>query len=168
MKEFRLQEIVALLYRIFLAFFFYQIARLLFWLFNKNLIPVDSVSEYLNLAYRGIAFDTTAILYVNSLFILLSIIPIVINTKKVYQKILFYIYFITNGITYGMNFGDIVYFKFSQARLTTAAMNVAKNESNVGKVFLAEFVVILNIQLGQLIWWMRTDMLLNQHRRISC
>ena len=140
MKEFRLQEIVALLYRIFLAFFFYQIARLLFWLFNKNLIPVDSVSEYLNLAYRGIAFDTTAILYVNSLFILLSIIPIVINTKKVYQKILFYIYFITNGITYGMNFGDIVYFKFSQARLTTAAMNVAKNESNVGKVFLVSIV----------------------------
>ena len=140
MKEFRLQEIVALLYRIFLAFFFYQIARLLFWLFNKNLIPVDSVSEYLNLAYRGIAFDTTAILYVNSLFILLSIIPIVINTKKVYQKVLFYIYFITNGITYGMNFGDIVYFKFSQARLTTAAMNVAKNESNVGKVFLVSIV----------------------------
>ncbi len=140
MKEFRLQEIVALLYRIFLAFFFYQISRLLFWFFNKNLIPVDSVSEYLNLAYHGIAFDTTAIFYVNSLFILLSIIPIVINTKKVYQKFLFYLYFITNGISYGMNFGDFVYFKFSQARLTTAAMNVAQHESNVGKVFLLSIV----------------------------
>lgn len=140
MKDFRLQEIVALLYRIFLAFFFYQIARLLFWFFNKNLIPIDSVSEYLNLAYRGIAFDTTAILYVNSLFILLSIIPIVVNTKKAYQKFLFYLYFITNGISYGMNFGDFVYFKFSQARLTTAAMNVAQHESNVGKVFLLSIV----------------------------
>lgn len=140
MKEFRLQEIVALLYRIFLAFFFYQIARLLFWFFNKNLIPVDSISEYLNLAYHGIAFDTTAIFYVNSLFILLSIIPIVINTKKVYQKFLFYLYFITNGISYGMNFGDFVYFKFSQARLTTAAMNVAQHESNVGKVFLLSII----------------------------
>ena len=140
MKEFRLQEIVAVLYRIFLAFFFYQIARLLFWFFNKNLIPVDSVSEYLNLAYHGIAFDTTAILYVNSLFILLSIIPIVVNTKKAYQKFLFYLYFITNGISYGMNFGDFVYFKFSQARLTTAAMNVAQHESNVGKVFLLSIV----------------------------
>ncbi len=140
MKEFRLQEIVALLYRIFLAFFFYQIARLLFWFFNKNLIPVDSVSEYLNVAYHGIAFDTTAIFYVNSLFILLSIIPIVINTKKAYQKFLFYLYFITNGISYGMNFGDFVYFKFSQARLTTAAMSVAQHESNVGKVFLLSIV----------------------------
>ncbi|QOW08931.1 LTA synthase family protein [Kaistella flava (ex Peng et al. 2021)] len=140
MKEIRFQEIFALLYRIFLAFFFYQIARFLFWFFNKDLIAVDSVSEYLNLAYRGIAFDTTAILYVNSLFILLSIIPIVINTKKSYQKFLFYLYFITNGISYGMNFGDFVYFKFSQARLTTAAMNVAQHESNIGKVFLLSIV----------------------------
>ncbi|MDQ0477398.1 LTA synthase family protein [Chryseobacterium sp. MDT2-18] len=136
MKEIRFQEISALLYRIVLAFFFYQIARLLFWFFNKNLIPVDSISEYLNLAYRGIAFDTTAILYVNSLFILLSLIPVIINTQKTYHKFLFYLYFITNGISYGMNFGDFVYFKFSQARLTTAAMNVAQHESNIGKVFL--------------------------------
>lgn len=136
MKEIRFQEVFALLYRILLAFLFYQIARLLFWVFNKNLIPIESIAEYLNLAYRGIAFDTTAILYVNALFILLSLIPIVINTKKSYQKFLFYLYFITNGISYGMNFGDFVYFKFSQARLTTAAMNVAQHESNVGKVFL--------------------------------
>ena len=156
MKEFRIQEIIALLYRIFLAYFFYQIARLLFWIFNKNLIPIDSVSEYLNLAYRGIAFDTTAILYVNSLFILLSIIPIVINTKKVYQKFLFYLYFITNGISYGMNFGDFVYFKFSQARLTTAAMNVAQHESNIGKVFITSvmehpFVIVSFV--GLMILW---------------
>lgn len=140
MKEIRFQEILALLYRILLAFFFYQIVRLLFWFYNKNLIPVDSVSEYLTLAYHGIAFDTTAILYVNSLFILLSIIPIIINTKKAYQKFLFYLYFITNGIAYGMNFGDFVYFKFSQARLTTAAMNIAQHENNIGKVFLLSIV----------------------------
>lgn len=156
MKEFRLQEIVVLLYRIFLAFFFYQIARLLFWFFNKNLIPVDSFSEYLNLAYRGIAFDTTAILYVNSLFILLSLIPIIINTKKTFQKFLFYLYFITNGISFGMNFGDFVYFKFSQARLTTAAMNVAQHESNIGKVFLVSiaehpFVVIWFV-ISMILW----------------
>ena len=156
MKEFRIQEIIALLYRIFLAYFFYQIARSLFSISNKNLIPIDSVSEYLNLAYRGIAFDTTAILYVNSLFILLSIIPIVINTKKVYQKFLFYLYFITNGISYGMNFGDFVYFKFSQARLTTAAMNVAQHESNIGKVFITSvmehpFVIVSFI--GLMIFW---------------
>lgn len=152
MKEIRFHEILALIYRLALAYFFYQVARLLFWFFNKNLIPVEGIGEYLKLAYHGIAFDTTAILYVNSLFILLSLIPILINTKKGYQKFLFYLYFITNGIAYSMNFGDFVYYKFSQARLTTAVMNVAQHENNIGKIFftsIAEhpFVVIWFVAL---------------------
>lgn len=148
-KEFRKQEVLVLLYRIFLAYVFYQIARLLFWYFNKELIKVDSVSDYFNLAFHGTAFDTTAILYVNALFILLSLIPIVINTKKVYQIVLFWLYFVTNGIAYAMNFGDFVYYKFSQARLTSTALNVAQHESNIFKVF--------TVSIGQhpfvLIWF---------------
>ncbi|MBK1897816.1 LTA synthase family protein [Chryseobacterium paridis] len=136
-KEFRKQEVLVLLYRIFLAYVFYQIARFLFWYFNKDLIKVESVSDYFSLSFHGIAFDTTAILYVNSLFILLSLIPIIINTKKVYQKVLFWLYFITNGIAYAMNFGDFIYFKFAQTRLTSAAFQVAEHESNIGKVFMA-------------------------------
>lgn len=135
MKNWRGQEILALIYRLFLVFFFYQIARLLFWQFNQELIKVDGISEYFKLSYYGTAFDTTAILYVNAVFILLSFIPIVINTKKSYQKFLFYWYFITNGITYAFNFGDIIYYRFSQARLTSAALDVGKHENNLGKVF---------------------------------
>ncbi|MCX8531663.1 LTA synthase family protein [Chryseobacterium luquanense] len=134
-KEFRKEEILVLCYRIFLAFVFYQIARLLFWFFNKDLIKVDSISDYLSLAYHGIAFDLTAILYVNVLFIFLSLIPIVINAKSGYQKFLIWLYFITNGIAYMMNFGDFIYYKFSQARLTSAAFQVAKHETNILKVF---------------------------------
>ncbi len=149
LKGFRKQEVLALLYRIFLAYVFYQIARLLFWYFNKGLIRVDSVSEYLKLAYHGTAFDTTAILYVNSLFILLSLLPLVINTKKGFQKILFWIYFLTNGLAYGMNFGDFIYYKFSQSRLTSAVFQVAEHESNVSQTLM--------ISVGQhpfvLIWF---------------
>lgn len=149
LKGFRKQEVLALLYRIFLAYVFYQIARLLFWYFNKDLIRVDSVSEYLKLAYHGTAFDTTAILYVNALFILLSLLPLVINTKKGFQKVLFWIYFLTNGVAYGMNFGDFIYYKFSQSRLTSAVFQVAEHESNVSQTLM--------ISVGQhpfvLIWF---------------
>ncbi|WET00254.1 sulfatase-like hydrolase/transferase [Chryseobacterium arthrosphaerae] len=149
LKGFRKQEVLALLYRIFLAYVFYQIARLLFWYFNKDLIKVDSVSEYIKLAYHGTAFDTTAILYVNSLFILLSLVPLVINTKKGYQKVLFWVYFITNGLAYAMNFGDFIYYKFSQARLTSAVFQVAEHESNISQTLM--------ISIGQhpfvLIWY---------------
>ncbi|MPT32300.1 MAG: LTA synthase family protein [Chryseobacterium sp.] len=135
MKNLRGQELFVLIYRLFLVFFFYQVARLLFWMFNKDLIKVDGISEYFKLSYYGTAFDTTAILYVNAVFILLSIIPIVINTKKEYQKFLFYWYFITNGIAYSFNFGDFIYYRFSQARLTSAAIEVGKNENNLGRIF---------------------------------
>lgn len=156
MKDIRLQEVFALFYRLFLAFFFYQIARFLFWFFNRELIQIDSVSDYFSISYHGTAFDTTAILYVNSLFILLSLLPLVINTKKSYQKFLFYLYFITNGIAYGMNFGDFIYYRFSQTRLTTAALNVAKHEDNIGKVFMVSvlehpFVIFWFIVL--MIFW---------------
>ncbi|MCU7615159.1 sulfatase-like hydrolase/transferase [Chryseobacterium sp. GMJ5] len=146
-KELRKQEILVLGYRIFLAFVFYQAARFLFWFFNKDVIKIDSLGDYSSLAYHGIAFDTTAILYVNSLFILLSLIPIVINTKIIYQKMLFWLYFITNGIAYAMNFGDFIYYRFSQSRLTSAAFQVAQHESNIFKVFMVSvkehpFVII--------------------------
>lgn len=148
-KGFRKQEILVLVYRIFLAYVFYQIARFLFWYFNKDLIKIDSVSDYIKLAYHGTAFDTTAILYVNSLFILLSILPLVVNTRKAFQKVLFWLYFITNGLTYAMNFGDFIYYKFSQARLTSAVFQVAEHESNVYKTLM--------ISIGQhpfvLIWY---------------
>lgn len=155
-KEFRKQEVLALMYRIFLAYVFYQIARFLFWYFNKELIKVDSVADYFSLSFHGIAFDTTAILYVNSLFILLSLIPVVINTKKGYQKVLFWLYFITNGIAYAMNFGDFVYFKFAQTRLTCAAFQVAEHETNIGKVFTAAIIqnpfVLLWFILLMVLW----------------
>lgn len=135
LKEFRKQELLVLCYRIFLAFVFYQVARFLFWFFNKDLIKIDSVANYFSLAFHGIAFDMTAILYVNVLFILLSLIPIIITTKNGYQKFLVWLYFITNGIAYAMNFGDFIYYKFSQTRLTSAAFQVAQHESNISKVF---------------------------------
>ena len=136
MKEIRFQEYFALIYRLFIAFFFYQIARFLFWFFNRNLIKIDDFGDYFTLSYYGTAFDTTAILYVNAVFIFLSLIPIVINSKKNYQKFLFWWYFITNGIAFSLNFVDFIYYRFSQARLTSAVFAVTQHENNSGSVFL--------------------------------
>lgn len=156
MKDLRLQETATLFYRILLAYLFYQAARLLFYLFNRNLIKIDGVQDYLVLAYHGTAFDTTAILYVNSLFILLSLVPFTVNTKPYYQRFLFWLYFITNGIAFAMNFGDFIYYKFSQARLTMAAMSVAQHEDNLAKVFFVSILehpfVILSYIVLMTLW----------------
>ncbi|AYO58066.1 sulfatase [Chryseobacterium sp. 6424] len=156
MKDLRLQETATLFYRILLAYLFYQAARLLFYIFNRNLIKIDGVQDYLVLTYHGTAFDTTAILYVNALFILLSLVPLTVNTKLYYQRFLFWLYFITNGVAYAMNFGDFIYYKFSQARLTMAAMSVAQHEDNLAKVFFVSILehpfVILSYIVLMTLW----------------
>ncbi|EPH12096.1 LTA synthase family protein [Myroides odoratimimus] len=134
-NRYRLNEVLVLGYRLFLAFFFYFIARTLFYFYNSDLLNVDSFGQFLELAYHGITFDRMAIFYVNILFILLSILPLFINTKKGYQKVVFYAYIIPNLIAYSTNFIDFIYYRFIYARTTIAVFDSLEHESNKGQLF---------------------------------
>lgn len=140
LKHWRLNEYKVLLYRIFLAYLFYFLARVLFYVFNAHLLQLDSMTEFLRLSYYGLAFDTTAILYVNMLFIVLSVLPLKKNTSQGYQRFLFYLYFGMNLIAYATNFVDLIYYRFTYARTTTAVTGVIEHENNLGKLFLS-FIV---------------------------
>lgn len=135
---FRLTEYKALLYRILLGYVFYFISRVLFFAFNANIFAVDGFYALLKLCYYGMAFDTTALLYVNSLFIILSILPLKINTQNTYQKGLTILYFITNLLAYATNFIDIIYYRFSQVRSTKATLDLLADENNK-KLLFAHF-----------------------------
>lgn len=135
-KHLRLNEYKVLFYRIALAYLFYFIARVLFYYFNADLLRVESVSDFLSLSYFGLAFDTTAILYINLLFIVFSILPFWKNTNTGYQKFLFYLYFGTNLLAFATNFIDFIYYKFTFARTTSAALNVLEHETNKTTLFL--------------------------------
>lgn len=135
-KHLRLNEYKVLFYRIALAYLFYFIARVLFYYFNADLLRVESVSDFLSLSYYGLAFDTTAILYINLLFIVFSILPFWKNTNAGYQKFLFYLYFGTNLLAFATNFIDFIYYKFTFARTTSAALNVLEHETNKTTLFL--------------------------------
>jgi phosphoglycerol transferase MdoB-like AlkP superfamily enzyme len=132
---FRVQEYKALAYRLFLAYLFYFIVRVLFLMYNSSLLEVESVSQFFTLYYHGLAFDTTAILYSNLLFIFFSVIPAFVNTRKGYQKFLMWLYFITNLIAYATNFIDFIYYKYIYTRTTIAVLDVVKNETNKGNMF---------------------------------
>jgi phosphoglycerol transferase MdoB-like AlkP superfamily enzyme len=132
----RFNEYKVLFYRIGLAYLFYMMARILFYFYNQNLIKIDSLGSFVKLSYHGLAFDTTTILYANSLFIILSVLPILINTKKGFQKFLFYLYFAVNLVFYTANFIDFIYYKYTFNRSTRASLDTLQNESNKGSLFL--------------------------------
>ena len=127
---YRIKEYKTLFLRIFLAYFFYFIARVLFYYYNSNIIIIDNVSEFINLCLIGLTFDTSAILYINALFIIISLLPIKSNMKPTFQKGMFFLYFTTNITAYVTNYIDFIYYKFSQSRLTTTVFDLIENESN--------------------------------------
>jgi phosphoglycerol transferase MdoB-like AlkP superfamily enzyme len=136
----RFNEYAVFLYRLVLAFIFYQISRLLFYLYNRELINVGSVSEYLDLSRHGFTFDTISILYVNALFIILSIIPFTINTSRLYQKWVSFAYFVPNLIAYATNYVDFIYFKYLLNRSTVSTIEAIEHETNK-KTLFTHFVV---------------------------
>ena len=136
----RLQEYKVMIYRILLVYLFYAISRFLFFIYNYSLLEIDSIFEYFRLSYHGLAFDTTAIFYLNSLFVLFSMLPLLVNTQKGYQKFLFVIYFLTNLIGMALNFVDLIYYKFNFSRTTVSEWDVIENESNLPQMF-ARFAV---------------------------
>ncbi|MCV6631103.1 MAG: LTA synthase family protein [Flavobacteriaceae bacterium] len=135
-NTFRLGELKLLAYRLLLAYFFYFIARLLFVLYNNHLIQIDDFSSFLDVSLYGLAFDTAALMYLNALFILASFLPLVINTRPNYQKVVFYLYFIPNLLGYALNFVDFGYYPFSQSRTTILVTNELENERNTSALFL--------------------------------
>lgn len=127
---FRGNEYKVLGYRLLLAYFFYFVTRFLFFIYNSSYLKIESTYEFFRLYYHGLAFDTTAILYSNGLFIIMSVIPAVVNTKRYYQNILFYVYFLCNLTFWSSNFIDLIYYRFIFSRTTFAAMDSLEHESN--------------------------------------
>ena len=126
----RIESYKTLFLRISLAYVFYFFARVLFYFYNSNMIIIESVHEFFYLCFIGLTFDTSAILYANVLFILISLIPFKnINNDK-FQKRIMILYFSTNLIAYSTNFFDFIYYRFSQSRLTTRVFDILENETN--------------------------------------
>ena len=126
---------VVLIYRILLIMVLFSLCRIGFFMFNSKMFPDVSISQLLTLLKGGLMFDISAVVYINMLFILLHIIPFEVRYKDVYQLILKYIFFITNGIAIAMNGMDFVYYRFVEKRATADVFKTFEHETNLIKLF---------------------------------
>jgi len=126
---------VVLIYRILLIMVLFSLCRIGFFMFNSKMFPGVSISQLLTLLKGGLMFDISAVVYINMLFILLHIIPFEVRYKDVYQLILKYIFFITNGIAIAMNGMDFVYYRFVEKRATADVFKTFEHETNLIKLF---------------------------------
>lgn len=152
----RIAEYKALAFRLGLVYIFYFLARLAFYSFNHAHLSVEGISDFLRLAFYGLLFDTTAIIYVNLLFIFLSVLPLLINAKKSFQKVLFWVYFLCNIPAYLLNYIDIAYFSYNKTRLTTNDWALVENEHNPITLlsgFLVQYWAVFTLFLVSVLLW---------------
>ena len=132
-------EEYVLLIRILLIMTLFSISRLAFFLVNKSHFQDISFSHLLELFAGGLRFDISAIIYVNSLYIILYLIPANFRYGNVYQKFLKYLFFITNGIALIANTIDLFYFDFILKRSSAEEFMFAR-EGNILKLFGIFFI----------------------------
>lgn len=126
---------VVLGYRIIVIMLLFTLCRAGFFVFNIGKFPGVGLSQFLGMERGGLMFDISAVVYINMLFILLHLPPFDFRYNAAWQKILKYIFFITNGIAIAMNGMDFVYYKFVGKRATADVFQTFSNEQHMGKMF---------------------------------
>ena len=115
--------------------FLFSLCRIGFFLFNFKMFPDIPISRFLTIMKGGLMFDISAVVYINMIFILLHIIPLEIRYSDIYQSVLKYLFFITNGIALAMNGMDFVYYRFVDKRATADVFQTFAQDDNNAKVF---------------------------------
>ncbi len=127
-KVFTCNIYVALLIRLLIIFALFSLCRVFFYLFNTGLFPGMTFEHFFSLLKGGLKFDLTAILYTNAIFILGYLLPFKFRYNNLYQQILKWIFYITNGIAIALNCIDFIYFRFTLRRSTWSVLNEFSNE----------------------------------------
>jgi len=143
-----------LVWRLSIIYLLFSLQRLLFFIFNSSYFPQMSMAHLGELMLSGLKFDLTAVLYINSLYILLMLFPIRLKYNLPYKKFLKILFFVTNGIALAANFIDVVYFRYVLRRSDFSIFTEFKNESHlwkIGLVGLVQFWYLVVILVGLLL-----------------
>lgn len=135
----------AFFYRIGLVFIFYMISRWLFVYYNNDIFNLASFSELFRLSFYGIKFDLAAIIYLLSIFIILSFLPGNYFFNNGYEKLTRFFYFVGSLIGLGLNFIDFAYYRFNLMRINSKVFEVVQNEQNKVKLTYHFFIEYIDL-----------------------
>ena len=109
---------VVMLLRLLLVLVLFFFSRIFFYLFNLHYFSQIGFAELMKIFLYGIRFDISAILIINSPFIVFSSIPFRFREKTWYQRMLSFIFYLVNSFALMANLVDLIYFRFTLKRTT--------------------------------------------------
>ena len=133
----------------------YTACRIAFLLENFSRFSSMSAHDYWMAFRGGVRFDISAICYTNSLFAVLCIFALFINSRA-YQAVLKWLFVVVNAVCFGANLIDSVYFEYIKRRSTTSVFREFANDSLSGIVGMEAFrhwyLLLLFVLMAWLLW----------------
>ena len=148
------KQVVLLIKRLFIAYVLYFLSRLLFYAGNHHAFAGTGVFDLLSDCFYGLRFDSFSIVISNSLFILLSLLPINAFNRAWFQTVLRVLFVFCNALFLAFNFIDVGYFAFIRKRSSSELFDQLGGQSDLGKLlpqFAIDFWWILLLYLTS-IW----------------
>lgn len=118
----------------------FSLSRVFYFLTNQASYPDVTGSHFWELFFGGLRFDLTALLYLNSVYLLMQLLPLRIRQNKRYQQVAQWFYWIPNSLAIIVNCIDMVYMQFTGRRTTMAFFTEFQNEGNLVQIFLTSMV----------------------------
>lgn len=112
--------------RLGIALILFPISRAIFLFFNYDYFNANLSDLILPFLY-GVRFDLSSVLITNIVFILLSLIPF---RSKVYDKLIKFVFIVSNIFAFSINIGDTEFFKFNGKRITADFLGLGEDISN--------------------------------------
>ena len=148
---------IALVVNILLVYISFMVCRLVFVWENLSYFTDLSFAHLWEMSRGGLVFDTSAIMYLNVLWVVLLLFPLHYKENPVYERVIKWIYLVVNLIAIGANLVDTVYFQFSGRRTTASVFSQFANEDNLAGIFGIEIVrhwylALLFVAFGFFLW----------------
>ena len=153
-----------------LAYLVWMLSRVAFFAENwSTFAPYMSWSLFKSMLHGALVFDTSALLYVNSLYLVLMLLPLHLKERPGFHKVLKWLFVVTNAVGVAMNLMDSVYFQYTGRRSTVSVFSEFANEGNIASIMLTEFVhhwylVLVFVTLVFLLWRCYTKPRLDVYR----
>jgi len=154
----------ALFLRLLLAMFLFMLCRIGFYIYNLSYFPEMTTWSFLRILWGGFWFDLTAVLYINVIILILSILPVDLRFRNGYQTTIKILYYTLNGLALAVNVMDFIYYKFTLRRTTADVFSQFENESNLFSLF---FRFLIDYWYAVLFWILLMWIMVKLYSRIK-
>lgn len=123
--------VLSLLCNVALSYLLFLVCRIIFLWVNHSYYPELTSSELIEIFKGGLVFDTSAIVYLNSLYIVLMLLPLHYKESAIYQRVTKWLFVCVNSVALILNLMDTVYFQYTNRRTTASVFSEFSNEGNI-------------------------------------